>query len=85
MPDLPIYGTGIWEYCCHVSNQRPQIWLVAKFGAKIRILKFGPYFGSFGLEFEKLLSYLKLVPRKKQKRLNLKPKMCDSGIFELGF
>ena len=28
------------EICCHFSNQRPRICLVAKFGAKIQILKF---------------------------------------------
>ena len=30
---------GIWEYYSHISNQRPQICLLAKFGAKIKLLK----------------------------------------------
>ena len=34
------FWTGIWKYYCHVSNQHPQICLVAKFGSKIKILKF---------------------------------------------
>ena len=39
---------------CHISNQHPRIYLVAKFVQKIKILKFEtkmPYLGVFGLEF----------------------------------
>ena len=34
------FWAGIWKYYCHVSNQRPRIFLIPKFGAKIKILKF---------------------------------------------
>ena len=47
---LGICGLQFEKNCCHISNQHPQISLVAN-----------------------------LV--KKLKRLNLGPKMCDSGIF----
>ena len=44
------FGTGTWKYCCHIWNQRPQICLAAKFGAKVKILKFetkNTWFGYF--------------------------------------
>ena len=45
----------IWNFFCHIWNQRPQVCLVAKFGAKIKILNMGLKMldlGSFGLKFE---------------------------------
>ena len=63
----------------------------------MRISKFGtimPYLGILGLEFKKLLSYMKSAPsnlsnckisQKKQKSLNLGPKMPYLGIFWLEF
>ena len=60
------FWARIWKYYCHISNQRPRISLVAKFGAKTKILNFGPKMpclGIFGQEFEKkLLSYWKSAP-----------------------
>ena len=56
------FWAGIWKYYCHVSNHGPQICLVPKFGVKKKSLNFGPKvpcLGIFGMEFEKLLSYLK--------------------------
>ena len=47
---------------CHISNQCPQIFVTAKFGAKKKVLKFGiknNFFGVMGSSFEKLLWYLK--------------------------
>ena len=59
------FWAGIWKYYCHIWNQCSRICLVAKFGAKIEILKFGTKMsdlGIFGLEFENILSYLKSAP-----------------------
>ena len=35
------FWAGMLKNHCHICNQRPPIYLVAKFSAKIRILKFG--------------------------------------------
>ena len=92
------FWLGIWKYYFHVSNQHPQICLVAKFGAKIKILKFGTknvlfgYFWAWNLKktivrFE--ISTFKYVYlqniTKKQKCLNFGPKMPDLCIFGLKF
>ena len=50
---------------CHISNQRLQICLIAKFSAITKILKFGTknaLLGVLGSNFEKPLSYLKSAP-----------------------
>ena len=55
------FWAGIWKYYCHVSNQRPQIFHVAKFGAKIKIFKFRTKNALFGYLWaaiwKKLLPY----------------------------
>ena len=68
-----------------------------KFRPKIKILKFGTkiaLIGYFGLEFQKLMSYLKSassnlvawkVSSKTKKTLNLGPKIPYLGIFGLQF
>ena len=48
------------------ENQRPRVCIIAKFGAKIKIHKFGlklPHLGIFGLNLKITLSYLNQVPR----------------------
>ena len=81
------FGAGIWKYYCHVSNQRPRICLVAKFVAKIKILKFRSKNALFwDTIWKKLLSYLKSAPSnfsncKFGEKKNWGPKMCDSSIF----
>ena len=42
------FRAGIWKYYCHVSNQRPQICLVAMLSAKVKILKFRTKNALFG-------------------------------------
>ena len=45
---------GMLKNFCHICNQHPPIYLIAKFGAKIRIVKFGnknALFGCFGQKF----------------------------------
>ena len=47
---LPLWA-GMLKNYCHICNQRPPIYLMAKFRAKMRILKFGfknALFGCFG-------------------------------------
>ena len=51
-----IFGSlaGMLKNYCHISNQHPRIYLVAKFVQKIKILNFEtkmPYLGVFGLDF----------------------------------
>ena len=85
------FGAGIWKYYCHVSNQRPRIWLVAKFVAKIKILKFRSKNALFwDTIWKKLLSYLKSAPSnfsncKFGEKKNWGPKICDSSIFGLKY
>ena len=56
MPDLGIFGAGIWKQCCHIwiqhlrvfRNLHPQICLIAKFSEKTKMRKFEtkiPYLG----------------------------------------
>ena len=47
MLHLGFWG-GILENYCHICNQRPPIYLIAKFCAKTRILKFGTKSALFG-------------------------------------
>ena len=66
-PNLCIFGLEFENIICHVSNQRPRICFVAKFGGKIKILKFrvkNALFGYFwaGIFKKKRLSYLKSGP-----------------------
>ena len=42
---------GMLKNYCHISNQRPPNFLIVKFRAKIRILKFGIKIGCFGQQF----------------------------------
>ena len=45
---------GMLNNCCHICNQRPPIFLIAKFREKIAISKFGNknvLFGCFGQQF----------------------------------
>ena len=59
MPNLGVSGLEF-------ENQRPRVCIIAKFGAKIKIHKFGlklPHFGIFGLNLKIILSYLNQVPR----------------------
>ena len=49
---------GMFKNYCHICNQRPPICLIAKFRAKIRILKFGTknaLFECFGQQFWKTI------------------------------
>ena len=90
---FPYFGAGISKYYCHIWNQSPRICLAVKFGAKTKILKFGSKntcLGIFGLELKIILPYLKSATLnlsnsrilwKKQKCLNLEPKMPHLGIF----
>ena len=92
------FWAGIWKYYFHVSNQHPRICLVAKFGAKIKILKFGTENALFGYFWARTLKntivrfeistfkyvYLQNLT-KKQKCLNLGPKMPDLCIFGVEF
>ena len=93
------FPTGVWKTYCHTWNQRPWICLVAKFGTKLNILKFGTkntWFGYFPVKILKQYCHIwdqhpricliaKLCKKKKQKGLNLGPKMPYLGIFELEF
>ena len=61
---LPLWA-GMLKNYCHICNQRPPIYLVAKFRTKNRILNLVlkmPYLGVLGRNFEKPWSYLKSVP-----------------------
>ena len=52
---------GMFKNYCHVYNECPPICLIAKFHAKIGILRFGkkmPYLGTLESNFEKLFSFL---------------------------
>ena len=86
---------GIWEYYSHISNQRPQICLLAKFGAKIKLLKSWTkntlFWYLWARVWKRYCHNWNQSPQiclnanfaKKQKSLNLKPKMYDSDIFGL--
>ena len=55
---------GMLKSYCHIWNQRPPIYLMGKFRAKIRIFTFGTkisYLGVLGSNIGRPLSYLKLV------------------------
>ena len=55
------YWAGMFKNYSHICNQGPPICLIAKFHAKIRILKFGAknvYLGVLESNFETLLSFL---------------------------
>ena len=97
-PNLCIFGLEFENIICHVSNQRPRICFVAKFGGKIKILKFrvkNALFGYFwagiflknGCHIWNQDPLICLIANfaKKQKCLNLGPKMCYSVIFGLEF
>ena len=48
------FWAGILKNYCHICNQRPRIYLIAKFRAKNRILKLGTknaLFGCLGQQF----------------------------------
>ena len=56
MPYLGSFRMEFENNIANKKNQRPSICLVAKFGAKLKIFKFGtkkPDLGTFGLEFAK--------------------------------
>ena len=58
------HWAGMLKNYCHICNQRPPVYLMAKFRAKIRILNLEPkmpYLAFLGSNFEKPLSYLKSV------------------------
>ena len=65
MLHLRIFGLE-FENTIVISNQRPQICLVSKFGAKIKILQLGTknaLFGYFlGWNLKIILPYLKSAP-----------------------
>ena len=42
------FWAGIWKYYCHIWNLHPRICLFVKFGAKIKIHKFGTKNALFG-------------------------------------
>ena len=63
---MPKFGTkkasfgyfwgGFWKQYCHIWNQHPRIFLIAKFHGKTKCLNLGskmPYLSIFGLEFKK--------------------------------
>ena len=48
------HWAGMLKNYCHICNQRPPVYLMAKFRAKIRSFKFGiknALFGIFGQQF----------------------------------
>ena len=52
------FWTGMLKNYCHICNQRPPIFLIANFCARIRILKFGTKnasFECFGQQFRKII------------------------------
>ena len=59
------FRVGIWIHYCHIWNQRSQIYLVAKFGAKKLFLNLGPkclIWVFLGRKLKIILSYLKSAP-----------------------
>ena len=52
---VPYFWAGIWKYYCHIWNLRPRICLVAKFGPKIKTLKFGTKSTWFGFFWARIL------------------------------
>ena len=53
------FWTGMLKNFCHICNQRPPIFLIAKFCVRIRILKFGTknaLFECFGQQFRKIIA-----------------------------
>ena len=92
------FWAGIWKQYCHVRNQHPQICLFVKFHEKTKMPKFGTKNALFGYFWARILKksivifeiltlkffYLKNF-MKKQKSLNLGPKMPDLGILGLEF
>ena len=81
------FGARIWKYYCHVSNYRPRICLVAKFVAKIKILKFRSKNALFwDTIWKKLLSYLKSAPSNFSNcKFGEKTKMSKFGIKNVWF
>ena len=50
-----MFWRAILKNYCHFRNQRPQICIIAKFGAETKVVKFWtkvPNLGVFGLKFE---------------------------------
>ena len=56
------FWTGIWKQYCHIWNHDARVCLAAKFHEKMKMPKFGTKNGLFGLNFKKLLLYLKSTP-----------------------
>ena len=70
------FWARIWKYYCHISNQRPRISLVAKFGAKTKILNFGPKNALFGYFWARILeSYCHVLNQ--HLRICVIPKFCE--------
>ena len=88
---------GMLKNYCHICNQRPPIFLIAKFREKTAIFKFGTknvLFGCFGQQFRNAIVIFAIRALEfallqslvqKIKALNLGPKMPYLGIFGLGF
>ena len=58
---VPYFWAGIWKYYCHIWNLRLRICIVAKFGPKIKTLKFGTkstWFGFFWARILKLYCHI---------------------------
>ena len=91
------FRTEIRKSYCHISNQRPQICLIAKFSAITKILKFGTknaLFRCFGQQFRKTIVIFEISALKfalvqmlvkKWKPLNLGPIMPDLRVLGLEF
>ena len=85
MPYLGIFGLEFKKNYCHIWNQHLGISVIAKLCEETKMPKFGTK------NAIKLLSYLKSAPsnvsickisQKKQRCLNLGPKMPYLGIFD---
>ena len=89
-PNLCIFGLEFENIFCHVSYQRPRICLVAKLGAKIKILKFrtkNALFGYFWAGIWKtLFSYLKsALSNSSNCKFLKKTKMSKFGTKDVWF
>ena len=94
MSYLGIFGLDFWKYYCHIWNQHPQIYLIAKFCEKTNIPKFGTKNALFGYFWARIWkNYCHIWnqhPRiflntkfckKKEKCLNSRPKMPYLSTF----
>ena len=95
---LGIFGLEFLKNYSHISNQRPWICLIAKYREIMKMPKFGTKSALFGYFWARILKnychiwnqhpqicLIAKYGKKKQKYVNLGPKLPYLGIFGLEF